>query len=142
MKVTGSVRVPGDKSISHRALMFAALGDGPSRITRILDSADVRSTAMPGIMVFCVPATPPGSVGIRWIADHVEPLVEVVYTRSFLAQLVRNRQSSQVRKILPSPEISADGSGPLRMLPGSAAAVIDEIVNAFPNLPPPFVEIV
>ncbi|AHG90959.1 3-phosphoshikimate 1-carboxyvinyltransferase [Gemmatirosa kalamazoonensis] len=45
MKVTGSVRVPGDKSISHRALMFAALGDGPSRITRILDSADVRSTA-------------------------------------------------------------------------------------------------
>ena len=45
MNVAGTVHVPGDKSISHRALMFAALGDGPSRITRILDSADVRSTA-------------------------------------------------------------------------------------------------
>jgi len=64
------------------------------------------------------------------MAVQVEPFVEVVYTRSFLAHPDRKRQSSQVRKILPSPEISADGSGPLRMLPGSAAAVIDEIVNA------------
>jgi 3-phosphoshikimate 1-carboxyvinyltransferase len=45
MKVGGVLRVPGDKSISHRALMFAALGDGPSRITSILESADVQSTA-------------------------------------------------------------------------------------------------
>ena len=45
MRVDGTIRVPGDKSISHRALMLAALGDGPSRISRILDSADVRSTA-------------------------------------------------------------------------------------------------
>jgi 3-phosphoshikimate 1-carboxyvinyltransferase len=45
MKVGGSLRVPGDKSISHRALMFAALATGQSRITRILESADVRSTA-------------------------------------------------------------------------------------------------
>ena len=45
MKVSGSTRVPGDKSISHRALILAAIGDGPSRITGLLDSADVRSTA-------------------------------------------------------------------------------------------------
>lgn len=45
MKVEGRLRVPGDKSISHRALMLSALGDGPSRITGILESADVRSTA-------------------------------------------------------------------------------------------------
>src|SRR5829696_2627507 len=45
MKVHGTIRVPGDKSISHRALMLAALGGGPSRISGILDSADVRSTA-------------------------------------------------------------------------------------------------
>lgn len=45
MIVSGRLRVPGDKSISHRALMLAALGDGPSRITRILESDDVRSTA-------------------------------------------------------------------------------------------------
>jgi 3-phosphoshikimate 1-carboxyvinyltransferase len=45
MNVSGSLRVPGDKSISHRALIFAALGTGESRITRILQSADVHSTA-------------------------------------------------------------------------------------------------
>lgn len=40
-----TVRVPGDKSVSHRALMLSALSDGACRITNILDSADVRSTA-------------------------------------------------------------------------------------------------
>jgi 3-phosphoshikimate 1-carboxyvinyltransferase len=45
MKVNGTLRVPGDKSISHRSLMLAALGDGPARISRILESADVHSTA-------------------------------------------------------------------------------------------------
>ena len=45
MRVSGTLRVPGDKSISHRALMFAALANGRSRVRGILDSADVRSTA-------------------------------------------------------------------------------------------------
>lgn len=39
------LRVPGDKSISHRALMFAALGRGRSRVRGILQSADVEATA-------------------------------------------------------------------------------------------------
>lgn len=45
LTVSGRVRVPGDKSISHRALMFAALASGRSRVGRILQSADVQSTA-------------------------------------------------------------------------------------------------
>jgi len=45
MKVQGRVRVPGDKSISHRALMFAALAHGRSRVRAVLQSADVKSTA-------------------------------------------------------------------------------------------------
>lgn len=40
-----TLRVPGDKSISHRALMLAALGRGRSRVRGLLRSADVRSTA-------------------------------------------------------------------------------------------------
>lgn len=44
-KVSGEIRVPGDKSISHRALMLSSLAVGESRITSILDSADIRSTA-------------------------------------------------------------------------------------------------
>ena len=45
LRVNGTVRAPGDKSISHRALIFAAVARGSSRIEHILDSADVNSTA-------------------------------------------------------------------------------------------------
>ena len=42
--VQGVVRTPGDKSISHRSLIFAALANGESRIRHILESADVQAT--------------------------------------------------------------------------------------------------
>ena len=45
MKVFGTLRVPGDKSISHRALILGALAEGDSTVTGILQSADVQSTA-------------------------------------------------------------------------------------------------
>ena len=45
LSVGGTVRVPGDKSISHRTLMLAALASGRSRIRGVLESADVHSTA-------------------------------------------------------------------------------------------------
>jgi 3-phosphoshikimate 1-carboxyvinyltransferase len=41
----GRLRVPGDKSISHRALMLSALAIGESRITGLLEGEDVLSTA-------------------------------------------------------------------------------------------------
>jgi len=41
----GTIRVPGDKSISHRALMFSALAIGESRITGLLEGEDVMATA-------------------------------------------------------------------------------------------------
>jgi 3-phosphoshikimate 1-carboxyvinyltransferase len=41
----GSVRVPGDKSVSHRALMLAAIADGDSRISGFLEGEDTRATA-------------------------------------------------------------------------------------------------
>ncbi len=41
----GRVRVPGDKSVSHRAIMFASLADGVSRITGFLEGEDTRATA-------------------------------------------------------------------------------------------------
>ena len=43
--VQGTIRAPGDKSISHRALIFAAMADGTTRIRDILPSADVHATA-------------------------------------------------------------------------------------------------
>ena len=41
----GRIRVPGDKSISHRSLMFAGLAVGTSRITGLLEGEDVLATA-------------------------------------------------------------------------------------------------
>jgi 3-phosphoshikimate 1-carboxyvinyltransferase len=40
----GSVVVPGDKSVSHRAMMFGAIANGTTKVLRRLDSADVSST--------------------------------------------------------------------------------------------------
>ena len=45
MRVAGSVRVPGDKSITHRVLLLAGLGQGTSRIRGALTSLDARSSA-------------------------------------------------------------------------------------------------
>jgi 3-phosphoshikimate 1-carboxyvinyltransferase len=41
----GRIRVPGDKSISHRALMLSALAVGESRISGLLEGEDVLATA-------------------------------------------------------------------------------------------------
>jgi 3-phosphoshikimate 1-carboxyvinyltransferase len=41
----GSVAVPGDKSVSHRALMLAAIAEGRSRIRGFLEGEDTRATA-------------------------------------------------------------------------------------------------
>ena len=45
MKVHGVVRPPGDKSISHRAVMLAGLARGASELEGLLTGADVKSTA-------------------------------------------------------------------------------------------------
>ncbi len=43
--LTGTIAVPGDKSISHRALMFGALAVGETRIAGLLEGEDVLRTA-------------------------------------------------------------------------------------------------
>ena len=45
LAVHGELRVPGDKSVSHRALIHSALATGTSRVRGILRSEDVESTA-------------------------------------------------------------------------------------------------
>ena len=44
MAIKGEISFPGDKSISHRALMFASLADGDSRISNLATGFDVQST--------------------------------------------------------------------------------------------------
>jgi 3-phosphoshikimate 1-carboxyvinyltransferase len=43
--LAGAARAPGDKSVSHRALILAALADGQSVISGLLEGADVLATA-------------------------------------------------------------------------------------------------
>jgi 3-phosphoshikimate 1-carboxyvinyltransferase len=42
--LSGSVIVPGDKSLSHRGVLFAAMSQGTSHVTGVLDSEDVRAS--------------------------------------------------------------------------------------------------
>jgi 3-phosphoshikimate 1-carboxyvinyltransferase len=41
----GTMEIPGDKSVSHRAIMLAAIADGVSRIDGFLEGEDTRATA-------------------------------------------------------------------------------------------------
>ena len=43
--LTGEIQIPGDKSISHRSVMFSALGSTPVHITNFLHAQDCMSTA-------------------------------------------------------------------------------------------------
>jgi 3-phosphoshikimate 1-carboxyvinyltransferase len=55
------VAVPGDKSITHRALILAALADGESRLSGLLDAEDTRATA--GALRALGVALSPGPLG-------------------------------------------------------------------------------
>ncbi len=44
LKFTGTLKISGDKSVSHRALIISALSSGKSKITNLLESDDVMRT--------------------------------------------------------------------------------------------------
>jgi 3-phosphoshikimate 1-carboxyvinyltransferase len=58
----GTVRVPGDKSISHRALMLGAIASGRTRITGLLEGEDVLNTGRALTAMGC----PVARVGAAW----------------------------------------------------------------------------
>ena len=43
-KVQGRVRVPGDKSVSHRAIMLGALAEGTTEVSGFLEGEDCLAT--------------------------------------------------------------------------------------------------
>ncbi|WP_431283683.1 3-phosphoshikimate 1-carboxyvinyltransferase [Humitalea sp. 24SJ18S-53] len=74
--LTGAMGVPGDKSISHRALMFGALAVGTTTITGLLEGEDVlRTAAAMRALGADVEATGPGAwrVAGRGIGGLTEP---------------------------------------------------------------------
>ncbi|MDE2220003.1 MAG: 3-phosphoshikimate 1-carboxyvinyltransferase [Gammaproteobacteria bacterium] len=59
-RVGGAVRVPGDKSISHRALLLGGIASGETRVSGFLESADCLAT-MAALRALGVRITQPGS---------------------------------------------------------------------------------
>lgn len=65
--IRGTVSLPGDKSISHRYAMLAALADGPSRLENYSTGADCAST------LGCL-----RSLGVRWERkENADNVIEV-----------------------------------------------------------------
>jgi 3-phosphoshikimate 1-carboxyvinyltransferase len=74
VRVQGRIEVPGDKSISHRALILSALAEGRSRVFGLLSSADVRATA--GVL---------RTLGVRIDTRGEETTIEGVGLRGLVA---------------------------------------------------------
>jgi 3-phosphoshikimate 1-carboxyvinyltransferase len=96
--VRGSVSLPGDKSISHRYAMLAAIADGPSRLENYSTGADCASTLV------CL-----RSLGVKWERkDSADNVIEV--------------QGSGLSLTAPSQPLDCGNSGStIRMLSGIVA---------------------
>src|SRR5271169_227394 len=96
--VRGSVSLPGDKSISHRYAMLAAIADGPSRLGNYSTGADCAST------LGCLRA-----LGVKWERkDGAGNVIEV--------------QGSSTSLTAPSEPLDCGNSGStIRMLSGIVA---------------------
>jgi 3-phosphoshikimate 1-carboxyvinyltransferase len=96
--VRGSISLPGDKSISHRYAMLAAIADGPSRLENYSTGADCAST------LDCV-----RSLGVQWERKHdASNIIEV--------------QGSGLSLTAPNQALDCGNSGStIRMLSGIVA---------------------
>src|SRR5688500_16297596 len=66
--LTGRVRVPGDKSIGHRAILFGALADGPVEVTGLSGGQDnARTRAAMAAMGVVVEDRGPGAVCVHGV---------------------------------------------------------------------------
>ncbi|HNR92558.1 MAG TPA: 3-phosphoshikimate 1-carboxyvinyltransferase [Dokdonella sp.] len=78
--LAGELVVPGDKSISHRAVMFAALADGSSTIDGFLEGEDTCATARAFAQMGVRIETPSASrrivhgVGLHGLAASAQPI--------------------------------------------------------------------
>lgn len=44
VKISGAIEVPGDKSVSHRSMIFGSIAEGTTRVSRLLEGEDVLCT--------------------------------------------------------------------------------------------------
>ena len=98
--VRGSVRLPGDKSISHRYAMLAGIAEGPSRLENYSTGADCASTL--GCM---------RSLGVAWERNHKDGADNIIEV-----------QGSGLALSAPTHALDCGNSGStMRMLSGIVA---------------------
>jgi 3-phosphoshikimate 1-carboxyvinyltransferase len=71
-KLHGRLRVPGDKSVSHRSIMFGALAEGTTRVSGFLQGEDSLNTlrAFRAMGVQITDPTPQGELTIQGVGMH------------------------------------------------------------------------
>lgn len=154
--LSGQIRVPGDKSISHRAIMLGALADGNTRVTGFLEGADCIATleAFRALGVL-IEHTAPGEVRIQGAGLHglqspaapldmgnsgtaMRLLCGVLAGQAFDSQLVGDRSLSgrPMRRVTEplarmgaSIETSAEGTPPLQVRGGGSLQGLDHTLN-------------
>lgn len=148
----GTLAIPGDKSVSHRAVMFAALADGTSRIDGFLEGEDTRSTAaifselgvrietpspsqriVHGVGVDGLQA-PQGELdcgnagtGMRLLAGLLaaQPFDSVLVGDESLSRRPMRRVTGPLAQMGAKIDTRPDGTPPLRIHGGQALAGID-----------------
>lgn len=150
--VHGKVRVPGDKSISHRAVMLAAIADGTSRIRGLLQGDDVLATLNAFAAMGVQASAPAGGelkvqgVGMRGLRAPAGPLdlgnsgtamrllcgllaaqpfAVVLVGDASLSKRPMGRVAEPLRRMGGSITTGADGTPPVRIRPVPGLRGID-----------------
>lgn len=150
-RLTGRIRVPGDKSISHRSIMLGALADGKTRVTGFLEGADAISTMnvfralgvrIDGPQDGCVTVHGVGVDGLRGAGKPLDCgnagtamrlLMGLLAGQSFASTLVGDESLTRrpMRRVAePLGRMGArietdDGRPPVRILPAARLAGIE-----------------
>jgi 3-phosphoshikimate 1-carboxyvinyltransferase len=148
----GSLTIPGDKSVSHRSVMFAALADGVSHIDGFLEGEDTRATAAifsqlgvridtpspsqrvvhgVGVDGLKAPSAPldcgNAGTGMRLLAGLLaaQPFDSVMVGDESLSRRPMRRVTGPLSQMGAKIDTEADGTPPLRVHGGQALQGID-----------------
>jgi 3-phosphoshikimate 1-carboxyvinyltransferase len=148
----GSLTIPGDKSVSHRAVMFAALADGVSHIDGFLEGEDTRATAAifsqlgvrietpspsqrivhgVGVDGLQAPSAPldcgNAGTGMRLLAGLLaaQPFDSVMVGDESLSRRPMRRVTGPLAQMGAKIDTDSDGTPPLRVHGGQALHGID-----------------
>ncbi len=148
----GTLEIPGDKSVSHRAVMFASLADGVSQIDGFLEGEDTRATAAIFARMGVRMETPSASrrivhgvgvdglqapqgdldcgnagTGMRLLSGLLaaQPFDSVLVGDASLSRRPMRRVTAPLAQMGARIDTEADGTPPLRVHGGQALQGID-----------------